>query len=55
MMAYRYTSAEDKYLRDKAAADGRSFDLILGSDGVYRTPEEHLKWLKDRQVGEIPG
>lgn len=47
-MSILYTPQEFALLNAKAKEENRSFDLILGSDGVYRDPDEHLKWIKAR-------
>jgi hypothetical protein len=50
-MTALYTTAEDRYLTAKAQERGDpELNLVLGSDGIYRTKEEYTDWIKQRAL-----
>lgn len=52
-MTMYYTKADDRYLATHANGQKEIVSisvLELGSDGIYRTKEEHQEWLKQRAL-----
>lgn len=53
IMTMYYTKADDRYLATHANGQKEIVSisvLELGSDGIYRTKEEHQEWLKQRAL-----
>ena len=50
-MSILYTTGEVMFLTAKAKEiEIRITPLELGSDGIYRTKEEHIEWVKQRAL-----
>lgn len=50
-MSILYTTGEVMFLTAKAKERGDpDLNLELGSDGIYRTKEEHIEWVKQRAL-----